>query len=74
MASFIIKIFLVQNSFLFLTAIYTNEVPVKLLEVESMSDRFPASESEYRISVTDGHVSVNIGGYFQNNCHFISLG
>ena len=37
--------------------IYTNEPPVKLLEVESLADRYPASESEYRTSLTDGFVS-----------------
>ena len=37
--------------------IYTNEVPVKLLEVESLADRYPATESEYRTSVTNGVVN-----------------
>ena len=40
--------------------IYTNEPPVKLLEVESLADRYPASESEYRTSLTDGFVSILI--------------
>ena len=38
-------------------SVYTNETPVKLLEVESLADRYPASESEYRTSVTNGFVS-----------------
>ena len=38
-------------------ALYTEESPVKLLEVESLADRYPATESEFRISVSDGFVS-----------------
>ena len=40
----------------FCNGIYTNEAPVKLLQVESLADRYPASESEYRKSVTNGYV------------------
>ena len=40
-------------------ALYTEESPVKLLEVESLADRYPATESEFRISITDGFVSLN---------------
>ena len=36
---------------------YTEEAPVKLLEVESLADRYPASESKYRTSVSNGFVS-----------------
>jgi len=36
-------------------AIYTEETPVKLLEVAPVADRYPASESQYRISITDGY-------------------
>ena len=35
---------------------YTEETPVKLLKVDSMADRYPAAESEYRISITNGQV------------------
>ena len=41
----------------FTSAFYTEEFPVKLLEVESLADRYPAAESEYRLSVTNGFVS-----------------
>ena len=37
--------------------VYTNETPVKLLEVESLADRYPATESEYRTSISNGFVS-----------------
>ena len=53
-----------QYSLLFLigvlnlsNAFYTEEPPVKLLEVESLADRYPAAESEFRLSVTNGFVS-----------------
>ena len=36
--------------------LYTEEPPVKLLEVESLAERFPATESQYRVSVEDGFV------------------
>ena len=38
-------------------SIYTSEPPVKFLEVQSLSDRYPASQSDYRINCTNGHVS-----------------
>ena len=41
----------------FSNAFYTEEPPVKLLEVESLADRYPAAESEFRVSVTNGFVS-----------------
>ena len=37
-------------------ALYTEETPVKLLEVISVAARFPASESEYRVSLENGYV------------------
>jgi len=37
-------------------SLYTEEPPVKLLEVESLAERFPASESQYRVSVENGFV------------------
>ena len=36
---------------------YTEETPVKILQVESVADRYPASDSQYRISVENGFVS-----------------
>ena len=54
----IIPPFLLLHYFhLCVVGIYTNEPPVKLLEVESLADRYPASKSEYRTSLTDGFVS-----------------
>lgn len=38
-------------------AIYTKEPPVKMLYVESVATRYPAAESEYRISLNGSHVS-----------------
>ena len=38
------------------SAFYTEETPVKLLEVESFATRYPATESEYRISLINGFV------------------
>ena len=35
---------------------YTEEPPVKLLEVVSLAARFPASDSEYRVSLDNGYV------------------
>ena len=35
---------------------YSEEPPVKLLEVESLAERFPASESQYRVSMENGYV------------------
>ena len=49
-------ILLFSNSIILSLSIYTNEPPVKLLEVESLADRYPATESEYRTSVTNGFV------------------
>ena len=37
-------------------ALYTEEPTVKLLEVESLADRFPASDSPYRIIIENGFV------------------
>ena len=37
-------------------SLYTEEPPVKLLKVESLAERFPATESQYRVSVEDGFV------------------
>ena len=37
-------------------SVYTEEPPVKLLEVESLAERFPASESQYRVSLENGFV------------------
>ena len=37
-------------------SLYTEEPPVKLLEVESLAERFPATESQYRVSLEDGFV------------------
>ena len=44
---------------------YTNEPPVKLLEVGAVADRFPASNSSYRISITNGYVSF-LNMFFQS--------
>ena len=38
-------------------ALYIEESPVKLLEVESLADQYPATESEFRVSISDGFVS-----------------
>ena len=38
-------------------ATYTEESPVKLLEVESLADRYAASDTDFRISITNGYVS-----------------
>ena len=38
-------------------AAYTEESPVKLLEVESLADRYAASDTDFRISITNGYVS-----------------
>ena len=35
---------------------YLKETPVKLLDVEQVASRFPASDSEYRISMENGQV------------------
>ena len=48
----VILLFYIEPSLEF----YTNESPVKLLEVESLADRYPATESEYRTSVSNGFV------------------
>ena len=40
-----------------LNASYTEEPPVKLLEVKAFADRYPASDSEYRNSILNGYVS-----------------
>ena len=53
-------IILFSNSIILSLSIYTNEPPVKLLEVESLADRYPATESEYRTSVTNGFVRIRI--------------
>ena len=37
-------------------ALYTEEPPVKLLEVVSLAAKFPASDSEYRVSLENGNV------------------
>ena len=37
-------------------ALYTEEPTVKLLKVESLADRFPASDSPHRIIVENGFV------------------
>ena len=37
-------------------ALYTDEPPVKLLEVVSLAARFPASQSQYRVSMENGYV------------------
>ena len=39
------------------SSLYTNEPPDKFLEVQSLSDRYPASESDYRINCTNCYVS-----------------
>ena len=36
---------------------YTEEPPVKILEVQSLAERFPATESQYRVSLENGFVS-----------------
>ena len=38
---------------------YTEGVPVKLLSVQSFAERFPTAVSEYRVSLTNGYVSLN---------------
>ena len=38
-------------------ASYTDEPPVKLLEVKAFADRYPASDSKYRLSLLNGYVS-----------------
>ena len=40
-----------------LNASYTEEAPVKLLEVEAFADRYPASDSKYRLYLLNGYVS-----------------
>ena len=39
-------------------SLYTDEPPVKLLEVESLAERFPATESQYRVSLENGFVRI----------------
>ena len=39
-------------------SLYTEEPPVKLLEVESLAERFPATESQYRVSLENGFVRI----------------
>ena len=36
--------------------LYTEEPPVKLLDIESLAKRFPASDSQYRVSLENGYV------------------
>ena len=55
-----LTIFLINKS----CAIYTEETPVKLLEVAPVADRYPASESPYRVSITDGYVRNDFGHSF----------
>ena len=52
-STFILSLFIHSS-----ICIYTNEVPVKFLQVEALADRYPATNSSYRTSVTNGVVSV----------------
>ena len=55
---YILPFLLISTSFPSSEGKYTEETPVKLLEVESLADRYPATESKYRISVSNGFVSI----------------
>ena len=55
-SQFTILIVALLSCSIFTSAFYTEETPVKLLEVESFATRYPATESEYRISLINGFV------------------
>lgn len=45
---------------------YLEEYPVKMLSVEALAVRIPAADSKYRVSITNGFVSIlhsPINGY-----------
>ena len=44
----------------FSQALYTEETPVKLLQVESLAARYPASNSTYRVSLENGFVRTEV--------------
>ena len=37
---------------------YTEETPLKMLDVRSVATRYPASNSEYRTNLENGYVSI----------------